>query len=129
MNEAERSVDAFLDSLNVTHMAQFRLGPYRVDQFLPPNSVLEIDGPYHDTPEGRKKDKERDRWLKHELGFRVLRIKWGDVISNIAGPLIEQWVLRGALIGLQNEAHLRTVVRRLRRDLRQYESQSLFAIR
>lgn len=50
--------------------------------------IIEVDGSQHQTAEGRRKDRERDKDLK-ELGFKVLRFTSYDVLSNTEGVLME----------------------------------------
>lgn len=53
-----------------------------VDFYLPkPHKIcIEIDGPYHDREDQKRKDFYRDKYLK-ERGFRVVRIKNENVLN------------------------------------------------
>ncbi len=55
-------------------------GYYIVDFYLPkPYKIcIEIDGGYHNSPEQKRKDYYKDKYLK-ERGFSVVRIKNEDV--------------------------------------------------
>jgi len=50
--------------------------------------VIEIDGGYHTNPLQVWKDKIRDRYLKEERGFNVIRIKNEDVHTFTLNSLI-----------------------------------------
>ena len=53
---------------------QFPEGPYILDFFFPDwRLAVEVDGPWHDTEEGKEKDKRRDRAL-FEAGIPVLHL-------------------------------------------------------
>lgn len=55
---------------------------YIVDFFiLSLNTVIEVDGGYHDTPEQRKKDKIKTRELRKE-GYNVIRIRNEQVYQD-----------------------------------------------
>ncbi|WP_244490204.1 endonuclease domain-containing protein [Rhizobium sp. Root483D2] len=57
------------------------IGPYIADfAWLSARIVIEVDGDSHETPEGRKHDKQRDGFLKAQ-GFTVLRFDNADVID------------------------------------------------
>lgn len=62
-----------------------------VDFYLPKpyKLCIEIDGPYHRTPEQRKKDSYKDYYLMKTRGFRVLRIVNGDVHNGSYTKKIE----------------------------------------
>jgi very-short-patch-repair endonuclease len=45
--------------------------------------IVEIDGPTHEDEEQRRKDRERELWLK-EQGYRVLRLQNELVIASTA---------------------------------------------
>jgi very-short-patch-repair endonuclease len=46
--------------------------------------VVEIDGPTHDTEEGKKKDEKRDKAMK-EFQLTILRFKAKEVFTNLDG--------------------------------------------
>ncbi|MGH2568488.1 MAG: endonuclease domain-containing protein [Bacteroidota bacterium] len=65
------------------------IGRYIVD-FSCPSAwlIVELDGSQHYTPEGIRKDKERDKHLSR-LGFRVLRFPNTEVFENLDGVVQE----------------------------------------
>jgi very-short-patch-repair endonuclease len=50
--------------------------------------VIEVDGEWHFTDEGLRRDKARDSWLAGR-GYRVLRFTTGDVDENLDGCIEE----------------------------------------
>jgi len=86
MNLSELKIAKALDLDNRVsqYHAQFKFGPYRLDfavLLLSGNGLfswidIEVDGPYHRLPEARKRDKERDGWLR-EWGWVIVRIPYG----------------------------------------------------
>ena len=64
------------------HYRQFRLGPYRVDFLFPAaRIVLEVNGIYHETEQGRKRDRGL-RDLVGELGFILLDITTDELEAD-----------------------------------------------
>lgn len=43
--------------------------------------VIEVDGKQHDTPSQKKRDEQKDALLIED-GYKVLRVRWGDVYEN-----------------------------------------------
>lgn len=64
---------ASLEQAGIRPRFQYDIPPYRVDYLLDDFLVLEIDGPTHDSPEAKKYDERRDRYLRR-LGYDVLRV-------------------------------------------------------
>ena len=68
--------------LGLRFRRQFGIGPYIVDFYCPEKQlVIESDGPDHDTPERRERDRRRTAWLE-SLGMTVLRFADELVCSN-----------------------------------------------
>ena len=70
---------------------QYQIDRYRVDFFIKPKYVVELDGPQHNFPTQKTADKARDKRLD-ELGYEVIRIPLilfilepDEVLKNIAG--------------------------------------------
>ncbi|WP_313803622.1 endonuclease domain-containing protein [Sphingobium sp.] len=62
---------------------QHPVGSYVLDFFCASvRLAIEIDGSHHDGMEQITHDQRRDAWLRSQ-GIRVLRIKAGDVLSEI----------------------------------------------
>jgi very-short-patch-repair endonuclease len=83
----EKVMQQYLRSLR-PYGARFRreapTGRYVVDfAWLSARIVIEVDGASHDLPGRAEQDAERDRFLKSQ-GFRVIRLRDGDVIGNSA---------------------------------------------
>ena len=59
------------------------VGNYILDSYCPAAKlVVEIDGSYHYTEEGMRKDKVRDEYLS-SMGFRILRFPTTKVAEDI----------------------------------------------
>lgn len=66
---------------------QHSIGNYIADFYCSSERlIIELDGYYHFTTEGIKKDVERDDNLK-SLGFKVLRFENKEVINNLTQVL------------------------------------------
>ena len=64
----------FLKGLPVTVNRQKVLGCYIADFYCASAKlVIELDGSQHETEEGRRYDRQRDRFLTDQLGLTVLR--------------------------------------------------------
>jgi len=75
--------DKQLDGLKFRR--QQPLGPYIVDFVcLSKKIVIEVDGGQHADDKNKKKDEERDLWLKNQ-GFKVLRFWNNEVLENLEG--------------------------------------------
>jgi very-short-patch-repair endonuclease len=66
------------------HGAKFRrqvpIGPFIADfACFEARLIVEVDGPDHDKPSRRLRDRQRDAWF-HEQGFRVFRIRGEEVL-------------------------------------------------
>lgn len=89
MTEGERrlwrALQEFRTHYGIHARRQVPIGPYVADfAILKKNLVVEIDGEFHFTVEGSKKDITRDAHLA-ELGYRVLRINTGELAENFDG--------------------------------------------
>lgn len=63
------------------------IGPFVVDfTVLKHKMVIEIDGEFHFTETGLRRDSLRDAYLA-EMGYRVLRINTGELAENFDGCL------------------------------------------
>ena len=82
--DAELVFKARLDKVGIKYMFQkgFIKGDYHciVDFYLPKpyKLCIEIDGGYHDTEKQKKRDLEKDNYLRSR-GFKVLHIRNEDV--------------------------------------------------
>ena len=55
---------------------QFRCGRYRIDGYDEAGKVAyEIDGKYHDIADHKDNDREREKWIKAQLGCEFRRIR------------------------------------------------------
>jgi very-short-patch-repair endonuclease len=65
-----------LESRNIKFVEQYptRSG-FVLDFVIPPNFVLEADGPCHDSSKSKRRDKFRDKILKIE-GWKIYRIHY-----------------------------------------------------
>jgi very-short-patch-repair endonuclease len=64
---------------------QKTIGNYIVDFYCPSaRLIIEVDGSQHYEPEGIRKDKIRDEYLRR-LGFQVLRFPSTEVFINLDG--------------------------------------------
>ena len=68
---------------------QAPIGPYVVDFVVHAHRlVIEVDGHFHEEAERKVKDIKRDQWLG-EAGYRVIRIRTGDLDSAFDGCIVE----------------------------------------
>ncbi len=64
---------------------QVPIGPYVADFAIHDEKlVIEVDGEFHFTAEGREADRRRDEWLNSK-GYRVLRFNTGELAENLSG--------------------------------------------
>ena len=70
---------------------QKTIGNYIVDFCCPKAKlVIELDGGQHYSPEGKKKDRMRDGYMK-DIGLRVLRFSDKEIFENTQGVLERIW--------------------------------------
>ena len=71
----ERLVAQLLDDLGVCYVAQYAVGGYCADFFIPDKMlIVECDGFYwHSKAGAREHDAERDKYLKRR-GYKVIRL-------------------------------------------------------
>ena len=87
MTNAEKKLWSLLrnNGLGAKFRRQVPYGPYILDFYcVKARLVVELDGSQHYTPEGRKKDAERDAYLRND-GLEVLRFLNSEVFSNEEG--------------------------------------------
>lgn len=92
------------EALNKEYQAyevQWPIGPYFVDVAFVGNKVyhpmaVEVDGPYHLTPEQQRKDMDRTAYLKR-CGWAILRFTNEDVSHNLGKCLRRIWCFRQEL--------------------------------
>ncbi len=74
-SHAEAKLAVALDNLGVSFVQQYRVNGYRVDFYIAPRLVVEVDGAIHILDvETAEKDKKKDTFLK-ERGFIVHRYR------------------------------------------------------
>ena len=79
---------------------QHSIGNYILDFYCFPEKIaIELDGAYHFTEEGRKKDEERDAYLQSK-GITVLHFENKEVFNNLESLLAEI----ASHFNLENEA-------------------------
>ena len=79
---------------------QHSVGNYILDFYCFPEKIaIELDGAYHFTEEGRKKDEERDAYLQSK-GITVLHFENKEVFNNLESLLAEI----ASHFNLENEA-------------------------
>ncbi len=89
MTRAERRLWKYLrnNGLGVRFRRQVPFGPYIVDfMAITEKIVVELDGSQHYTPDGKKRDADRDAHLRRN-GLRVLRFSNIDCMRNVAEVL------------------------------------------
>jgi len=76
---AEEYWKTVLDSNDMIYVEQYQIGPYQLDfAFLDKKIDLEIDGDQHYLDERIvKSDLRRNEYL-HNLGWKIIRVKWSD---------------------------------------------------
>lgn len=100
MTGAERKLWSLLrnNRLGAKFRRQVPYGPYILDFYcVKARLVVEADGRQHYTPEGRKKDAERDAYLRSD-GLEVLRFLNDEVLSNEEG--VEQLIYEKVQVAL-----------------------------
>jgi len=74
-SHAEAKLAVALDNLGVIFVQQYRINGYRVDFYVAPRLIVEVDGAIHILDvEAAEKDKRKDAFLK-ERGFIVHRYR------------------------------------------------------
>ena len=69
-------LDALEVELGYRIIRQYEVGGYFLDGYIPEiNLAIEVDEKFHTTPRHKKKDAEREEFIKQKLGCRFLRIK------------------------------------------------------
>lgn len=70
------------ENLDLSYEYNFQFYKYKLDFAWPEKRLcIEIDGNQHNIEERKKSDFEKDNLLK-ENGWKVLRLKWGYIVSN-----------------------------------------------
>lgn len=80
----ELKVQNCLTENGIDFIAQYKIGPWCVDAFIPEqNLVIECDGDYwHSLPKVKIRDKQKNSYLKRE-GYGVLRITEKQINENV----------------------------------------------
>ena len=82
----EQLVAMVLSQNKARFLTQVPISGFLVDFYVPPDIIIEVDGPYHETDEQRKKDQVKDSVLR-SLGFRVERINY-FMLENLSFDLV-----------------------------------------
>ncbi|WP_244478736.1 MULTISPECIES: endonuclease domain-containing protein [unclassified Mesorhizobium] len=103
MTEGERKLWAELSQFRRWYGIHIRkqapIGYYVVDFVIHEHRlVMEVDGEHHFTPEGQRRDRERDEWLAGE-GYTVLRFNTGELSDNFSGCIEEILGVLGLMDG------------------------------
>ena len=72
-SKAEKKMFYLLKDADIDFHFQYKIDRYRMDFFIEPDLIIELDGPYHQIPKQEQYDKIRDDRLV-ELGYQVIRI-------------------------------------------------------
>jgi len=66
---------------------------YFIDFFLPVGRgiAVELDGSYHNQPEQRARDAERQGWIERNCGYKVVRLSSQDVFSASMNGTLVDW--------------------------------------
>ena len=68
---------------------QAPVGPFVADFVIHEHKLaIEVDGEHHFTPDGMKKDRQRDDWFASQ-GYRVLRFNTGELSDSFEGCIVE----------------------------------------
>ena len=89
MTDAERKLWTSLrnNQFQCKFRRQFPIGKYILDFYCPQIKLnIELDGGQHYTDEGRKRDQERDQYLK-TMSVEVLRFPDNEIFQNNNGVL------------------------------------------
>lgn len=81
----ELVLSELLDKANIVHICQKAIGKFKVDEFIPPDLVVEVDGEYwhNSNLERIMKDKARQQYLE-SLSFKVLRFWSKEILAKPA---------------------------------------------
>ena len=82
--------------LNVKFLRQHIIGDYIADFFAyEQRLVIEVDGSYHDSPEQRERDSQRDDYLRQK-NYQILRFTNEDVIYHTKDVLqtIKEYLIK-----------------------------------
>lgn len=92
-NKMELSVRAVLDQLGILYIAEYRIGPYLADMFVPEKQlVIECDGDYwHKRPGAAEKDAKRDAYMAAK-GYTVLRLPEKEIQEGLAEARLKHLV-------------------------------------
>lgn len=72
-------LNRYLDELGIVYEKNYSFGPYILDAAIVDRKIdIEADGPMHDRPEAKAKDRRRDAYTKSR-GWSVVRISWLDM--------------------------------------------------
>lgn len=74
-----------LNKTRVVHVCQKAIGRFKVDEFIPPNLIVEVDGEYwhNSSLERIMRDKARQQYLE-SLNFKVLRFWSKEILTKPA---------------------------------------------
>ena len=74
-----------LDKANILHVYQKVIDEFKVDEFIPPNLVVEVDGEYwhNSNLERIMRDKARQQYLE-SFNFKVLRFRSKEILTKPA---------------------------------------------
>jgi very-short-patch-repair endonuclease len=120
-NRLYLSIKKALQGRDLGLKRQEKIGRFTVDFcFTKPRVVVEVEGPFHDTPAHEKRDRERMNYLTN-IGYRVLRITTEQISEDVDS--VARFVVAEALrapIGTDSPPLDRT--RKVRCVLIEYES-------
>jgi very-short-patch-repair endonuclease len=87
----EISIENELRKLELTYFAQYRLGKYLCDFFIPHlDLVIECDGEYwHSLPKVVKRDVRKSRWLKNN-GYTIIRLPEAEIRKDPERALLSR---------------------------------------
>jgi very-short-patch-repair endonuclease len=84
ISNTEKVLAKQMSKMNIPFRKQEKIGPYRIDFFVSPNVIVEVEGWYHFSPQASERDHARQRYLEG-LGNVVVRLSGVDVLSDPKG--------------------------------------------
>lgn len=88
----EEAVRKWLESHNIHHVTQHRIGRYHVDFYIPDcGTVIEADGDYwHSKPKVAAKDLRKEAWLLSQ-DYEVIRLPEHEIRSGVDMAIRRRW--------------------------------------
>jgi very-short-patch-repair endonuclease len=84
VSKAEKILAGAMKKIGMRYVQQKPVGYYTVDFLLPPNLIVEVDGPFHLSDKRLKADRRRHEFLE-SIGYVVMRLSDNKVREDPHG--------------------------------------------